>query len=230
MTIINNFSQIKEKLSKLAYLGQYEKGLFFIEKYTKKHPKDTEKILPKKAFFLYHHAADLLYNNSKKTSLKIQKNTSMYFDQAITICKKIIQNKHKINKIDYLNTRIYLAQIYVMLKYFEKAQKLAIQTYKYRPCSLTAERVADIYIRSNDFNNAIIWYEKAVKKTKIPTQKLIAQIGLSICYKKMKDNKRATKEALIALDFLKQSGKDKNTLLLKKTLFAYFPKITINKK
>jgi len=223
--------EILMKTAKLASGGLFEKGLIILNSYIDKHPQYSEDILINKAFFLYHYAATLLYSESK-LSHKAEKNIQSYFNQAILICKNVIKTE-KINKVNYLNSRLYLAQIYVMQNKYKEANDFAKQTHKLKPSSLTAERIADIYLRSNDFQKAIIWYKKSINlSNKIP-QKLLSQIAIAICYKKMKKKKQAEKEALIAFKFLKQSKlkKDKDIIvLLSKSLYDNFPEIRQSSK
>jgi tetratricopeptide (TPR) repeat protein len=214
------------KTAKLASKGMFEKGLITINSYIEKHPHYSEDILINKAFFLYHYAASLLYSKSKP-SHKIEIEIQQYFERAILICKKIIKEE-RINTVNYLNSRLYLAQIYVMQNKYKEANDFAKQTYKLKPSSLTSERIADIYLRSNDFPKAITWYKKSINlSNKIP-QKLLSQIAIAICYRKMRKEKQATKEALLALSFIKKSKSknDKNfIIILSKSLFDNFPEI-----
>jgi tetratricopeptide (TPR) repeat protein len=214
------------KTSELASRGQFKEGLFSLNKYVKKNPNYSEDILLYKAFLLYHHAANVLYSTSKLSN-RLKNDAQPYFDEAIVICKNII-NKEKTNTVNYLNARLYLAQIYVMNGKYKQALNFAKNTFKLKPSSLTAERIADIYLRSNDFLKAITWYRKSIKESNNLAQKLLAQIAIAICYRKIKREKQAKKEALFALNFLKRS-KSKNNLdniqILGKSLTDNFPEI-----
>lgn len=136
-----------------------------------------------------------------------------------------MRKRRDINDRNLLNARVYLAQIYAMLKKNKGAKKLSEETYKKRPSAFTAERVADVHMRLNDFHGAIRWYKKAVNRGKNYTEKLIAQIGLAVCYKEINEAKRAITEARTALKFLKKADRDKNAMLLEKSLYSHFPKL-----
>ncbi|MDO8618695.1 MAG: tetratricopeptide repeat protein [Candidatus Daviesbacteria bacterium] len=220
---IPHVNQIEKKLLKLARCGQYQVGMFTIDKYLKQYGA-TDEILLQQAFFLYHHAAALMYGETPDSRQKtlIKKN----FIRAITICRKLIKQKRpQIGDRSLLNARIYLAQIYAMLRQDKKARKLAEETYKYRPSALSAERVADVYRRTGDLHSAIKWYKKAVKQGENYTEKLIAQLGLAVCYKQINKPKQATSEAYTALRFLKKANKDANAVLLGKSFYSYFPEL-----
>lgn len=214
--------QTEIRLTELARKERYEEGLAIIDDFLNKYGVVNE-ILVQKAFFLYHYAAYLKYNhiqNHKKKAL-IKQN----FKQAINICKLIIKKLHNIDNRNLLNVRIYLAQIYAMTSRVKEAKNIARQTFKYHPSDLTAERVADVYLRLNDLPGAVSWYKTAIKLAKKTDEKSMAQIGLAITYKKIGETSSALEEAHKALQLLKHSGKNKNITLLKQSVYAHFPQL-----
>ena len=215
-----NINIIKKQLLELSRDMKYQKALIIIDKYIRKN-KETDWILLRKSFVLYHYAAALMYGDLNHPNKK--KIISDNFKSAINICKKIINAKN--DDSDIINARMYLAQIYVMLKQNTKAEKFAKQSYKYSPSAFSAERLADIYMRAENLNSAILWYRKAVKKTENYTEKLISQISLAVCYKKKNNQKQALKEAAIAEKYFRHSIKDTNAKILGKSLYENFPQL-----
>src|SRR3989344_5525670 len=199
--------QTEIRLTELARKERYEEGLAIIDDFLNKYGVVNE-ILVQKAFFLYHYAAYLKYNhiqNHKK--------------------KALIKKLHNIDNRNLLNVRIYLAQIYAMTSRVKEAKNIARQTFKYHPSDLTAERVADVYLRLNDLPGAVSWYKTAIKLAKKTDEKSMAQIGLAITYKKIGETSSALEEAHKALQLLKHSGKNKNIILLKQSVYAHFPQL-----
>src|SRR3989344_4461624 len=66
-----------------------------------------------------------------------------------------------------------------------------------------------------------------VKEAKKTDEKSMAQIGLAITYKKIGETSSALEEAHKALQLLKHSGKNKNIILLKQSVYAHFPQLKI---
>ena len=214
--------QTEKKLTELARRECYEKGLALIDDFLSKYGT-VDEILAQKAFFLYHHAAYLMYNQTQASRKKalIKEN----FEQAIKICKLLIKKLRSIDDRNLLNVRIYLAQIYAMKGCTKESKNIAKQTFKCSPSDLTAERAADVYLRLNDLPGAISWYKTAIKLAKTASEKSMAQIGLAITYKKTGETTSALKEANNALQLLKHSGKNKNITLLKQSVYAHFPQL-----
>lgn len=216
--------QIEKKLLKLARDTRYEEGMRIIDTYLRHHEL-TDKLLLFRAFLLYHHAAKLMYGKGKTKSFKQKNFIQKKFESAISICKHLIRKQHSIDNQVYLNSRLYLAQIYAMLGKKKEAILFARKTYKINPSTLTAERLADVYYRLGETNNAIFWYETAVKKTRDFTKKLFTQTNLAIAHKQMGNIKEAEREALKAFKFLNKAGKGENKKLLFRTLYNSFPEI-----
>ena len=216
----NITNRMEIKLIKLARNEQYVKGIKIIDDFLKKKSVSDE-ILVQKAFFLYHYAAYLMYN--KKWSTTKQDLIQQNFEDAIKICEAIIKKRLSTNKRNILNARIYLAQIYAMNGRTKKAKNFAASTFKSHPSFFTAERAADVYLRLNDSHRAISWYKKSIELAKQDDAKLMAQIGLAVTFKKTGNLKNALIEAKRAILLLEQSKIDKNTRILKQSLYANFP-------
>ena len=214
--------QTEARLLKLAREEKYQAGLVVIERFHEKYGA-VDEILVQKAFFLYHYAAYLMYGHTQDSKRKtlIKQN----FEQAIDICKLVIKKQRDIDDRNFLNARLYLAQIYAMLGRTKKAKNIARQTFKYHPSALTAERAADVHLRLNDLSGAISWYKTAIKQAKKVDEKSMAQIGLAIAYRQIGEISSALKEAIKALRLLKHSGRNKNITLLKQSIYAHFPQL-----
>lgn len=214
----------KAYLLTLARNMRYEKGIDMIQTRIDKIGNTTESLL-QKAFFQYHHAADLKYNNAKRNTAHDLEIINNKFKKAQKICLEIIENKNVRSKNQILNARLYLAQIYAMLGKEEDAESLTKQTFKLFPSTLTSERVADIYFRLGEYKIATYWYSRAVKLARKTPEKLIAELGLAITYRKMGLLNKANKIALLALTIPKSLSKNKNVILLIESLYEHFPKL-----
>ena len=212
------------RLERLAQQGKYRAGLQEVEKYLKQYPAKDEFLL-KHAFFSYHHAVDLKYSSSVKKEKYQTLKIAAYFEQAIRVCRKLIKRKKLLPQRIYLNARIYLAQIYAMLGKSRKAKAFACATYKYLPISLTAERAADVYRRLNDFNGAMRWYKKAVKKAKRVDEKATTHAGLAMLYRHMGRMEKALEEVQTAVYFIGRIKHPEmfNPKLLMKILRSHIP-------
>jgi len=215
-------SQIEAQLLKLARRQRYQEGLGIIECFHQKYGPDEETLI-QKAFFLYHYAAYLMYDRTQKSKKKVL--ITRNFEEAIDICKLVIKKRRDIHERNLLNARIYLAQIYAMMDRAKEAKKLARQTFEHQPSALTAERAADVHLRLNDLPGAFTWYRTAITQAKKIEEKSMAQIGLAIVYKRIGKTSSALKEITMALQSLKRSGKNKNTTLLKQSIYAHFPQL-----
>ncbi len=214
----------KDYLLTLARNRKYEEGIKLIEGRIKKIGSTTELLL-QEAFFQYHHAADLKYNNPKKNLTNDLEIINDKFKHALKICREIIENKKIQHKNHILNARLYLAQIYAMLGNVEKGKSLAKQTFKLFPTTLTAERTADVHLRLNDTKGAICWYKKSIKLARKIPEKIIARLGLAIAYKKRGLLDKANKMAVLALQISKRARKNINVILLTESLYFHFPNL-----
>ena len=214
--------QIEERLVTLARGTRYKEGIRLIDNYVKKYGK-VDELLTQKAFFYYHYAAFIKYGGGhvEKRAKLIQ----WYFQHAIDICRSIIEKLDDIENKNLLNSRLYLAQIYAMLGIAGRAKKIALQTFKYKPSSLTAERAADVCLRIQDNRGALLWYKKSVNLAKNSASRLMSRIGIAITYKRMGDSKTSLRHALKAFGLLKRARKDINVLFLKKMLYSHFPEL-----
>lgn len=222
-SLVKIICQTEARLLKLARRQRYQEGLETIGHFNRKYGPVNE-ILIQKAFFLYHYAAALMYGDTKtsRQNYVIRKN----YHQALIICREIIRKRRNDTRDkNTLNARLYLAQIYAMIGQEKRARRFAKQTFKYQLSALAAERAADVYFRTGDMVGAAALYREAEKKAEDPAQKLMAQIGLAVTYKRMGKTVAATKQARIASMFLKQADKNINTTLLGESLRTNFPNL-----
>ena len=119
--------------------------------------------------------------------------------------------------------------MYVMLGEDEKSKKVSKQTFKLYPSSLTAERIADIYVRLNGLENAIFWYEKSIELSKNPIEKSMAQTGLAVTFRKSGNSEKSLKLAQEATLTLNNCEQDENIIFIKKLLHSHFPKLDLKK-
>lgn len=213
------------QLLTLARKMHYEQGMKLINAYVSKHGP-VDEIMQQKAFFLYHHAASLLH--TKKLTPKMKATIKGKFDEAEMISKQLEKKFRSFSRKNILensicyNSRLYLAQIYVMTKRYKEAVTASRATYNSRRDSMSAERLGDIYDRSGDSVSAVRWFRKAVQLGNNYTAKLIAQIRIVSCLKEMDKTATIHKEITKLVEYLNLSPDDDNKKELKKKIEELF--------
>lgn len=155
----DSFKKLEQHLHYLNMRGERAKAIQAIRQYLSKNRGD-DRVLLKLAFFLYHHAIPFLYGNKEA-----QEKAKIEFKQAILICKKLVKKDILTKEKITLNARIYLAQMYAILKK-PVALVWARRTYSLYPSLLTANRLADVYARLGHTKYALRWYRKWHKEKK----------------------------------------------------------------
>ncbi|MCR4334116.1 MAG: hypothetical protein NUV47_00050 [Patescibacteria group bacterium] len=161
---------LNNRLIHLAVCGKHKNAIKILRPLIKK-TSDTDLLL-KLAFMLYHNALKHFWK--KNVSKKRKKEVKLQIDEAIHICKKIIlrETRKKIISKDIISARIFLGQIYTAIGNNKDAIKIAKQNFKDQPNALTANRMADVYLRLDKYIEAGKWYKKyaeIAKKEKIPS-------------------------------------------------------------
>ncbi len=214
----NTLKKLERHLHHLNMQGERAEAVQTIQQYLSKNRED-DRVLLKLAFFLYHHAIPLLYRN-KKTRDKAKKQ----FEQAIYICKKLIKKDTLIKKKITINARIYLAQMYAILKK-PSAIAWARQTYSLCPCFLTANRLADVYARLGHTKHALRWYKRENKFVRTKKDKLAYHSDLALFLYGIKKEKEALRHAQLARLALKSFPKTPEIISMYKILTSSFPQL-----
>lgn len=211
--------KIQEKFRNFAITNQHNLGIIFFRKLLKNRELAKNKRLQlNMAFLLYHQA--LKFYLKDNLSISVKKRTLGQLEEAIKICKEIIHSKHRaIDKKIILSARIYLAQIYACMNNPE-AIVMAKENFKQEPHAVTANRLADIYMRLGDKRSAGIWYKKYEKlaiKEKVPSYHTATD--MAIFYNQIGKNELAQKYLKKALANLPESKEGKSRLSIIKKYF-----------
>lgn len=196
---------IKIRLKKLKMEGGRAEGIKLIRNYLKSH-KPTDEISLELAFFLYHEA--LIHIENKKSSIKQRKEAESMFNEAIKICINLIKKDKKIVKNTTINARIFLAQILAIMGEEEEAIRIAKENFKLNKNSIMANRLADVYNRSNLKKEALYWYKKSEKLSKRKDDLAFSKLSLACFYLSLKNNNlvlRYKKDILKLLPSIKDS-------------------------
>lgn len=210
--------KLERRLHCLNMRGKRAKAVQMLQQYLSKN-RGNDRVLLKLAFFLYHHAIPRLYKN-KKT----RKGAEKQFRQAIYICKKLIEKDLLVKKKSTLNARIYLAQMYAILKK-PSALEWARKTYSLCPGFLTANRLADVYARLGHTTHALRWYKRENKFVRTKKDEHAYHADLALFLHGIKKEREALYHAQQAQQALKSFPKTLEIISMHKILTSAFPKL-----
>jgi tetratricopeptide (TPR) repeat protein len=187
-----NEKKFLDRIQKLSQLNKMQEAIKLLLPIIKNEQlKDNPRLFLRYAFLLYH--IRLQDYSSKRGSKKyiVAKNNMI---KAKKILLKIISLRNGIvEKKDLLNAKIALAQIYAITKN-KKAVPLAISNYENSPSTVTANRLANVYLILGNVNKAKIWYKKyenLLIKNKL--MDFVALGDLAVIYKSLGDQAKANK-------------------------------------
>lgn len=214
----DSFRKLERRLHYLNMQDERAKAIQVIQQYLNKN-QENDWVLLKLAFFLYHHAIPFLYGNKK-----VQEKARKEFEQAIRICRKLIKKDILVKRKITLNARIYLAQMYAILKK-QSALVWARRTYSLSPGFLTANRLADVYARLGHTTHALRWYKRENKFVRTKKDKQAYHADLALFLHGIKKEKEALRHAQLAQQALKSFPKTLEIISRYKILTSAFPKL-----
>ncbi|OGE31562.1 hypothetical protein A2631_01480 [Candidatus Daviesbacteria bacterium RIFCSPHIGHO2_01_FULL_44_29] len=210
----------QKKFRDFAISDRHASGIIFFRRLLKKPSyRQIVRIQLDLAFLLYHEALKSYLN--RDLSVAAKRPAMNQLREAIKICHSIIKSEQRdVNEKEIINARIFLAQIYACMRN-PAAINLARKTFERASYAVTANRLADVYVRLDRPVEAKIWYkkyEKLANQEKIPSY-LIAT-DMAIFYKDIGKNDLANRYLEQALANLPHSKKGKSVLSIIKRHFV----------
>ncbi len=171
----------RSKLIHLHRNAEFKVGISYVRSLLEKSP-DNDELKVWLATFLYHYA---FAHKSKPEELS----------GAIKILEDVIerhQNSADLSKT-VLNARLFLAQIYSSID-CHRAISLATENYKLFKGKLTANRLADVFLRCEEKDKASEWYAKYHRHS-VEEQSDDHQVHatLAVAYKRLDMKKQSDK-------------------------------------
>ena len=142
----------------------------------------------------------------------------------ISVNEKILKgiiypHKTSSNEEVIFNAKIFLAQIYASMSKPE-AVKIAKENFREKPMAISANRLADVYMRLGNKKLAESWYKKyenLALKEKVPS--FLVSTDMAIFYKQIHKNELAQRYLKKALKSIPHSKEGKSILSILRSNF-----------